>query len=228
MNIRLTDLTQQFILPLWEKRDLSVIDSFVCPIAEIQTTTLHGVGKEALKNSVEAIFERLLPSGFTIEEIIQGHNKYIYHWSGKAIVTEAEQDPNSHSDNISFSGIISVEIQGNFIIRYHSYSNIQTSLNPSNFLFKKTATTLSPDETESIIATIRKITGRRLTKREVECLNLWIKGFSIKETARFLGGLSGRTIQTFRENIKRKMNVDSYRQLFILAQKSGIISMLLD
>jgi DNA-binding CsgD family transcriptional regulator len=228
MNIRLTDLTQQFILPLWEKRDIRVIDSFVCPTAEIQTTSLHGIGKEALKNSVEAIFERLLPSDFIIEEIIQGHNKYIYHWSGKATATETEQDPNTPQDNMHFSGIISVEIQGNLIVRYHSYCNIQTSLNPTHFLFKKTATTLSADETECIIATIRKITGRRLTKREVECLNLWLKGFSIKETARFLGGLSGRTIQTFRENIKRKMNVDNYRQLFILSQKSGIISMLLD
>ena len=172
--------------------------------------------------------EKLLSLDFHIDTFIQQGNQYIYHWTGKGICVETEEEFSIDKGTPQFSGIISVEVQDNLVVRYNSYCNIQSTHKSSQILAKKITPTLSDDEMELIISTIRKITGRRLTKREVECLNLWLKGFSIKETARFLGGLSGRTVQTFRENIKRKMNVETYRQLFIFAQKSGIISMLLD
>jgi len=228
MDNRLRDLTQQFILPLWTQKDFSVIDRFVCVTAQVQTSTLHGIGRKALKSSLDAIFEKLLSLDFHIETLIQREHQYIYQWSGKGIYIETEEEFSIDKESSDFSGIISVEVQDDLVVRYNSYCNIQSSSKATQTLFKKITPALSDDDMEFIIATIRKITGRRLTKREVECLNLWLKGFSIKETARFLGGLSGRTIQTFRENIKRKMNVETYRQLFIFAQKSGIISMLLD
>jgi DNA-binding CsgD family transcriptional regulator len=43
-----------------------------------------------------------------------------------------------------------------------------------------------------------------------------------------LGDLSCRTVQTFRENIKRKLNVDTFQQLFSLIQNSGIMTILVN
>ena len=60
MNTRLTDLTRQFILPLWTQKDFSVIDRFVCVTAQIQTSTLQGIGRKALKSSFDTIFEKRL------------------------------------------------------------------------------------------------------------------------------------------------------------------------
>ncbi len=55
-----------------------------------------------------------------------------------------------------------------------------------------------------------------------------MKGFSIKDTAKLLGDLSCRTVQTFRENIKRKLNVDTFQQLFSLIQNTGTMTILVD
>ncbi len=76
---------------------------------------------------------------------------------------------------------------------------------------------------EPIMLAIRTATHQRLTRREIECLRFWLNGFSIKETARSLDGISIRTVQTFRENIKRKLQVKTYQQLFQSIQACGLM-----
>jgi len=228
MKAVLTDLTHQFILPLWDQKDTRVIDYFVSPEATIQTTYLSGTGPSALKEKAETILNSFTFVDFNIEDFLHQGNKFIYKWRGKAVQTEFTATPIPIEENKIFSGIISIEIEDGVITRYASFSDIPKKNANADFELSRKKINISIDAIEQVIMSVKKITGRRLTKREVECLNLWLKGFSIKETAKLLGGLSGRTIQTFRENIKRKMNVETYRQLFHLIQGSGAIAILLD
>ncbi len=80
---------------------------------------------------------------------------------------------------------------------------------------------------ETTMLAIRTITHQKLTRREIECLSLWLHGFSIKETARLLDDISIRTVQTFRENIKKKLQVKTYQQLFEQIQKLGLMTFFL-
>ncbi len=229
MRIMLTDITNQFVLPLWNEQALEVVDCFVSPAADIQTTFLVGQGPEVLKNYVKQIFNAFSSFEFNIQETLELDSQLIYKWRGKAIHSGPVLNVTPNGEKIVFSGIISVEMAEGVITSYHSFSDIPrviatatsvpiTEQFPDLFSFDK----------EEVIVTLKNITGRRLTNREVECLSLWMKGFAIKDTAKLLGDLSCRTVQTFRENIKRKLNVDTYQQLFSLVQESGKMSVLVD
>jgi len=228
MRIALKDITNQFVLPLWNKKALHVVDAFVDESAEIQTTFFSGHGPQALKDSVQQVFNAFSAFEFSIQTIIKNDNQLIYQWRGSAIHTGPVLNVFPKRSRVFFSGIISVEMREGTIIKYHSFCNTPHALNAPD-------TSPPPDlsvdfsfEAEDIIDAVKGVTGKRLTKREVECLSLWLKGFSIKDTAKVLGGLSSRTIQTFRENIKRKLNVETYQQLFSTIQTSGVIAVLLD
>jgi DNA-binding CsgD family transcriptional regulator len=74
-----------------------------------------------------------------------------------------------------------------------------------------------------IMLAIQNATRQKLTRREIECLYLWLNGFSIKGTARSLDNISIRTVQTFRENIKRKLKVKTYQELNYMMQVFGLM-----
>jgi DNA-binding CsgD family transcriptional regulator/predicted ester cyclase len=233
MKTMLTDITNQFVLPLWNQQALEVVDYFVSPIADIQTTFLTGQGPNALKDYVKQIFNAFSNFEFIIQEILPLDNQLIYKWHGKAIHSGPVLNVAPKGEQIVFSGIISVEIIEGIITSYHSFSDIPRVISATH---PTPLTKQSPNiyvdifsfEKEPVITTLKNITGRRLTNREVECLSLWMKGFAIKDTAKLLGDLSCRTVQTFRENIKRKLNVDNFQQLFSLIQNSGVMGILVD
>lgn len=227
MKIKLQDITTQFVLPLWNQKALELIDLFVNPTAEIRTTFLKGLGPFALKQEVIQILNAFTSFEFTIQETVQQVNKCIYKWHGKATHTGLVLDVHPTEEKILFSGITSIEVQEGSITRYHSFSDLpRVFLSTKTFFQTTDLSSLFSSNIENIISTIKDLTGTRLTKREVECLRLWTKGCSIKETAKQLGGLSNRTIQTFRENIKRKLQADTYQQLLRIIQKSGILLIL--
>lgn len=120
-------------------------------------------------------------------------------------------DVTPKDEKIGLSRIISMEMREGIIL-----TKPYAELFPELFSFEK----------DAVIATLKNTTGRRLTTREVECLSLWVKGFSIKDSAKLLGDLSCRTIQSFRENIKRKLNVETFQQVFSIIQSSGVMGML--
>lgn len=225
----LTDITNQFVLPLWNEQALEVVDCFVSPVADIQTTFLVGQGPQALKDYVKQIFGAFSSFEFNIQETLELDSQFIYKWRGKAIHSGPVLNITPNGEKIVFSGIISVEMAEGAITSYHSFSDIPRVITAANVI---PITEQFPDlfsfDKEEVIITLKNITGRRLTNREVECLSLWMKGFAIKDTAKLLGDLSCRTVQTFRENIKRKLNVDTYQQLFSLVQDSGKMSVLVD
>ena len=219
MSIRAEELATEFLLPLWNERSMEVIDDFVAPTADIKTTFFIGQGPNAFRQNVQYIFNAFSSFELKIDEIIHHDDKCIFKWSGSALHTGPIFNIQPTGKKIVFSEIVSGEIRGNSIVSYHSFSDIPRVLSHTDPI---------PLNTGHVITTIKVITGKRLTTREVECLHLWFKGFSIKDTARSLGGLSNRTVQSFRENIKRKLNVETYQELCSLIQKSGVMPIFLN
>lgn len=239
MKMKLQNLTHDFILPLWQDKSLEVIDRFVAPDADIQTTFVKGTGPSAFKQHAQKIFNALFYFEFAINEIIQAENQIIYKWHGKPIYNKGILRLISIEKNIIFSGMIAGKIVDGSISHYCCFSDIPQTLallgagisRTRQFYSLSTSTDpvthVNPVINEQILFIIRDTTGKNLTKREIECLSLWLKGFSIKESAKLLGGLSSRTIQTFRENIKRKLTVNNYQKLLTFSQEIGILPMIL-
>jgi len=222
MGISAKNFINQFILPLWNEKTLEVIDTFISPGADIRTTLLTGLGPTALKDNAKKIFQAFSTFELSIKEAIQKGKYIIYRWTGKGIHSGEVFNVQPTGQKITFSEIMLGVTQGEWITSYHSFSNIPQVLCAASIPAEN-----KPERylcnIEHTISKIKDYTGKKLTKREIECLKLWLQGFSIKETAKRLGNLSCRTIQTFRENIKRKLNVETYQQLFNLIYYNGMM-----
>ncbi len=233
-SISTDELTRGFILPLWNEKKVEVIDKYLSPSADIRTTFLVGKGLEAFKESVKDTFNAFPDLALTLEEIVQQENRVTYKWSASAEHKGTILNIKPTGKKLFFHGIVFGEINQGLITQYHSftnipqvlYSNIEQSLFVTN-AFPSHAVLLNHEnydkEISDLLFSIAKKTGARLTRREVECLNFWVKGYSIKETARQLGGLSVKTIQVFRDSIRKKFEVTSYRNLLDLMRKTGIL-----
>ena len=218
MILNSEELTTQFLLPLWNDRTLDVIDTFVSPKADIKTTFVIGKGPSALKQNVKTIFSAFSALELTIKEAIQYENQFIYKWTGTALHTGPVLNIKPTGKKIIFTEIISGAIVDESIVTYHSFSDIPRVL---------ASTIPLPLDRSNAMSSIRMLTGRRLTRREIEALSFWLKGFSIKDSAKAMGGLSKRTVQTFRENIKRKLHVETFQELFSFIQACGIMPLFL-
>lgn len=226
MNISAKDFVNQFVLPLWNQKTLELADTFIAPAADIQTTLLSGFGPSAMKDNVQKTLQAFSAFEFHVKEVVQKDQHIIYKWISKGIHTAEILNIPATGQKIVFTGIVLGTIHEKLITSYHSFSDMPKVLVQANDTMKRSQED-STDNTEYIISKIKAQTGKKLTKREIECLKLWLQGFSIKHTARMLGNLSCRTIQTFRENIKRKLNVETYQQLFNLIYHKGMISLFL-
>jgi DNA-binding CsgD family transcriptional regulator/predicted ester cyclase len=231
------ELTKNFILPLWNDRKLELIERYVASNTEIHTTFIKGIGPSILRKSVEETFIAFPNFKLTLEEIIQQNEGVTYKWSAVG----------EHRGNIlnipptgkmmAFHGIAFGLVKSGMITQYHSFSNISQTLyshlgtTANKQLFPPETVLLDHENYEKeitdIIFTLVKSANVRLTRREVECLYFWLKGYSIKETARQLGDLSSKTIQVFRDKIRKKFEVTSYRNLVDLLQKKGLLVLFL-
>jgi len=230
------ELAQHFILPLWNDRKLDLIERYITPHAEIRTTFLTGTGPEALKHSIEQTFIAFPIFKLSLEEIIQQGNRVTFKWSAYAEHKGSILNIKPSGKGMTFHGIAFGELEGDLIARYDSHSDIPQTLyanleHSGGPLFPPEAVLLDHEnyekELSEVIFAIIKSTDVQLTRREVECLYFWLKGYSIKETARQLGGISSKTIQVFRDKIRKKFNVNSYRTLVDLLQKNGLLSLFL-
>jgi len=222
-------LTKEFVLPLWNDRDLKVIDAFISPTADIQTTFLAGTGPKALKLNAEETFNAFSTLEITVEHAVQKGHQVIYQWSGRAMHSGPLLNIQPTNRILTFSGVVLGEIEDGFITQYHSFTNIpQVLASTQRLSYPDDSSNNDYFDKDHLISVIKNATGKRLTLREIECLSFWLKGFSIKNTARILGGLSSRTVQTFRENVKKKFNVETYQELFSIIQDSGIMPIFLD
>jgi DNA-binding CsgD family transcriptional regulator len=238
-GINITDeLTQHFVLPLWNKQTLEVIEQFIAPSADIRTTFLVGKGPEAMKESVSDTFKAFPEFEMAIEAIVLQGNRVTYKWTAWGEHKGQILNIQPSGKKLQFHGIVygELDLENKLITQYHSFSNIPQMLYSS---IEKTITDPFPShimllnhenyekEISDLLFSITNLTGVRLTRREAECLNYWLRGYSIKETARQLGSLSVKTIQVFRDNIRKKFEVISYHELFNLMQRSGILSLFL-
>jgi DNA-binding CsgD family transcriptional regulator/predicted ester cyclase len=222
VNITRKDLiTNHLILPLWKEQSLEVIDQFISPTADIQTTFLSGQGPDILKRSVIATFTAFPYFKMDVEDIIQIGSQLIYRWQAEAKHEGSIMGIPKTGKIVSFQGAIFVKPGEDLISQYHSFSNIVQVL-------RSTYETFTLDPQMHLKTELQKLTEFPLTRREIECLSFWLRGCSIKETAKQMGGLSARTIQTYRENIKKKFNVYSFQKIFSTIQQSGIMPLFLE
>lgn len=222
MNISQQDFfIHHFMLPLWNQKSLDVIDSYIAPEAEIQTSFTSGTGPDALKKSVQDTFQAFPTFEIHIEALFQIGDLYVYQWHANALHEGSIIGIPKTGLEMFFNGLILCEMHGGLIMRYEAFSNISQVLRNHYEIFRL-------DPQTHVTTELRKLTNHPLTKREVECLSFWLKGCSIKETARQMGGLSARTVQTYRENIKKKFNIFSFQKIFCSIQKIGIMPLFLE
>lgn len=222
MKITPKDLIHQFTLPLWNEKTIDLVDTFVAPHAPIHTTLLTGHGPNTFKENAKQTFNAFSDLKIHITEFHYNQNEVIYKWSGSALHTGPILNVSPTLENINFSGITSNKLTNGLISELTSFSDMP------RVLFQKQLNTIVLFDIKNVIQRLRDSTGKKMTKREIECLHLWVKGFSIKQSAEALGGLSNRTIQTFRENIKRKLNVSTYQKLLTLIQDAGLLPIFLN
>lgn len=293
MESSIAFLTQNLIIPLFHEKSLDVIDQFFTEEVDVKTSFIMGKGPEILKQSLQNTFEIFSNLHVIINDATQEGNKYTYQWQAMGLHAGAFKGVLPTRKNIIFSGVVCGEMQGKYITKYHSFSNVYQVLqsldclravqaaNASSVLENtlhlagngqlRTLNTASLnahllqaasldvgyswqlDTTEdleelhdqskvSLIGSakfkgnsaladiyhkLKKLTRFPLTLREFECLGTWIKGCSIKESARRMGGLSERTIQTYRESIKKKFGVCSYQQVLYIIKNNGLLPHLL-
>lgn len=231
-------LTKNFVLPIWNNQKLEVIDQYIAPSADIRTTFLTGKGPAAMRESIIDTFSAFPVFEMNVEAIVQQGPLVTYKWSAFAEHRGCILNIKPTGKRLQFHGIVygEIDLNNDLITQYHSFSNIPQILYSS---VQQTVTEPFPThvvlldhenyekEISDLLFTIAKITTVRLSRREAEALNFWLRGYSIKETARQLGGLSVKTIQVFRDNIRKKFNVTSYHQLFDMMQQTGILSLFL-
>lgn len=232
------ELTQNFVLPLWNQQNLSNIEKYIALQADIQTTFLIGKGPKAMRDSVEETFKAFPIFSIRVEEIIQQGSKVTYKWFAEAEHQGIILNIQPTHKKMHFHGLVygELDLENKLVTQYHSFSNIPQVLyshveQSHAEAFPNHGVLLDHEnyekETSDVLFNITKITGVRLTRRETQCLNFWLRGYSIKATARQLGGLSVKTIQVFRDNIRKKFNVGSYQELFNLTQQNGLLSLFL-
>jgi DNA-binding CsgD family transcriptional regulator/predicted ester cyclase len=236
MSPFLEELTHHFVLPLWNQKNLDNIEKYIAEEADIQTTFLVGKGPSAMRESVIETFKAFPVFSVRVEEVIQQGSKVTYKWLAEAEHRGVILNIQPTHKKMHFHGLVygELDLDRKLITQYHSFSNIPQVLyghveqSPAE-TFPVHSVLLDHEnyekETSDVLFKITKITGVRLTRRETQCLNFWLRGYSIKATARQLGGLSVKTIQVFRDNIRKKFNVNSFQELFDVTQQNGVLSL---
>lgn len=231
MPTNTNDLTNNLVLPLWNDKAVEVVDRFFAPNADIRTTFINGTGPSILKKSVQDTFSAFPSFEIKIDDVIQQEHKLMYKWQAKAKHEGTILGVPGTGQEMVFSGMVFGEVEDKKICVYHSFSNIPQVLHAlceSNPIVKESEESKQLDDSmRDVSVELRKTINVPLTNREIECLSLWVKGCSIKETAMQMGGISIRTIQTYRENIKHKFRVRNFQKLFGVIQESGALSILL-
>jgi DNA-binding CsgD family transcriptional regulator len=223
MHFTSKDITHKFLLPLWNDKSLEVVDDFLSPDAAVRTTFLSGVGPAIVKKNVSDTFKAFSNFEIKINEFVQQNNKLVYQWQAKGRHEGTILGIQGKGREAHFAGIGCGEIKNDKIMEYQIFSNIPQVLH--NLYTENTAESLTSPQ--FLIEELSRFTDSPLTRRELECLSHWLNGCTIKESAKRMGDISTRTIQTYREHIKGKFGIHSYQQLFGIVQQSGVLHIML-
>jgi DNA-binding CsgD family transcriptional regulator len=119
-------------------------------------------------------------------------------------------------ENDEITGILGIHKE---VKEYLDLSSNAEDLFPRSSLKISVAASIPSSELE-LFASIKNLSDDPLTNKEIECLSLWLSGYSIKESAYCLK-LSHKSIEAYRKNIKDKMSVYHKYQLIELMQIKG-------
>ncbi len=111
-------------------------------------------------------------------------------------------------NNNNIIGLMGISI----VLGKHSLSDALSKLSVLGFLNQDRFI----EPTRSFPLNALKIKDVALTKRELQCLQLTVKGFTAKKIARYLG-ISFRTVEEYLTNVRQKSGVNSKSELIELA-----------
>jgi DNA-binding CsgD family transcriptional regulator len=66
----------------------------------------------------------------------------------------------------------------------------------------------------------------QITPREVECLSLWLSGYSVKESAQVLK-IAAKTVEVFRYNLREKLNIRKKSHIYTLLENNNLLQLYL-
>jgi DNA-binding CsgD family transcriptional regulator len=233
LKTSLRQLNDALFTPVWKERDLSVIDKFCASDVDVHTTFYQGQGIADVHKSFEILFETFTEFNLQVEDLLEYDGRITYKWSAKAKHNHTNSNEDYSKSVLEFNGIVFLVFnEHGFITKYHSFSNMPQIMlaTPLVSHLEKYAHDIESvaQQWSDLLFAVAKQMKINLTYREIECLYYWIAGYSIKETARKLGGLSGKTVQVFRNNINKKFNVMSFHELIKLLHTNQILNKLLD
>lgn len=216
-------ITKQVVYPLWQERSMEVVDQYLAEDADVRTSFICGTGPQILRESVRVTFTAFPNLNVILDDVLQQDNFVMYKWQANAIHEGEIMGIKPALLPIQFAGVVYGKIEQGKITQYHSISNIFSELRKAleiraHFDFIRTG--------REAITALQLLTDPALSVRELECLSLWLKGYSIRQSAFELGGLSERTIQTHRERIKNKFKLENFQQIFCFIQNTGLLPVL--
>lgn len=78
-------------------------------------------------------------------------------------------------------------------------------------------------ENRDLHTVLKQITNDAFSAREIDCLSLWLHGYSIRESSNCLR-LSNKTVEAYRKNIKEKIGISHKHQLMDLMFTKGLLN----
>lgn len=227
-ELLMTVLSKTLFRPLWVERDLSLMGEFCSENISVHTTFYTGEGISDVRKSFEILFKAFPVFDLQVDDSTEYCGRITYKWHADAIHYQS-------SKQLKFNGVafLVFNTEGH-ITQYHSFSNMPQIMQNAgidvNNSIEKYENEIEHVEQQwsNLLFIVAKNTHINLTYRELECLYYWVNGYTIKDTARQLGGLSGKTIQAFRNNITKKFETKSFHELIKLLHKAKILTKLLD
>lgn len=157
----------------------------------------------------------------TINDLLVVNDKVIVYWTVNATYGPGEDE----GKKFVVSG------HGIYRIKENKICEIWQSWDKIHPTEQTTFTTqqINAESVNSLLKNLRTVSFYRqaalLSRREKECLKIFLQGKTAKETATHLS-LSYRTIESYFENIKNKLDCTTKRELLAIAQTLDQFSLL--
>lgn len=177
-------------------------------------------GLDAVKRA-DAGINRIYPEKkFTIQELFAHENKIIVHWICTGLHKGESKNSNSKRREFSVAGVSIYQIPDtkiNEVWHFWDRLGILEQVGEVHVRPNPVETSYYTEILKGLGVEVYSQKASLLSKRERECLIFLLQGKTAKETATNLG-LSPRTVESYFENIKKKLKCWSKGELFETAQ----------
>lgn len=190
-----------------------------------ETVTLYGPasgqvvkGRAALKR-VDQGYHRAYPGAkFELEEIFAHGDAVTVRWTCHASFKEGHKGITPKKKSFRIWGMSHYRISQGKIVEIRQFWDRLGILEQIGEIHLSTDP-VQPGYYKDLLKSLgmENYAEPLLSKRERECLDLLLKGKTAKETAMLLR-LSSRTIETYLDNLKRKLKCSNKGQLFTIAE----------